>query len=125
MNALELLDACRLLALASGSEPFSARFAVQPLLAVLLGLRDAKLDVASGAPPYVFGLLCGRGSRQERLAEGAKAVAKPFGVAVVLDGIVQFLVDGRVGVVAAIGTGLLLIGVPYVLARGLGNRALR
>lgn len=125
MGVSVLLETTWTLVLASERGPFSARFVIQPLLALLLGLRDAKLDVAAGAPPYVIGLLRSPGDRRERLKEGAIAVAKPFAVSVVLDAIVQWLVAGRVGVLAAFGTGLLLIGVPYVLARGLGNRALR
>ncbi len=125
MNVSMLMEACWTLVPSSERGPFSARFVVQPLLAILLGLRDAKLDAAAGAPPYVIGLLRSPGGRLERLKEGARAVAKAFAVAVVIDAIVQWLVDGRVGVVSAIATGLLLIGVPYILARGLGNRALR
>ena len=76
--------------------PFSFRFVVQPLLAILLGLRDAKLDARAGSRPFLLSLLRGRLDRRERLKEGLRAIAVPFAVAILLDGVVQLLVDGWV-----------------------------
>lgn len=105
------------------NEPFSFRFVVQPALALLLGLRDARLDAAAGKPPYFLSLFVAREQRRDRLREGVRAIAIPLVIAVGLDSVVQYLVAGRVHLWHAVVIGALLIAVPYVGARGLGNRA--
>ncbi|MHB8878321.1 MAG: hypothetical protein ACYC8T_31885 [Myxococcaceae bacterium] len=102
--------------------PFEFRFMVQPLMAILLGLRDAKRDSTAGLPPYALSLLTVRASRKTLLQQGLKTVAAPLGIAIVLDGVVQFLVARHVEVWKAVVVGVLLIGLPYILSRGMGNR---
>ncbi|WP_373044434.1 hypothetical protein [Vulgatibacter sp.] len=110
--------------LAQANEPFSFRFVVQPIMALLLGLRDARLDAKAGSRPYLLSLFERGQPARTRLKEGMRAVALPFAIAVVLDGVVQLLAGDRVRLWHAVVIGILLIGLPYVLARGLGNRAL-
>jgi hypothetical protein len=104
--------------------PGHLRFLIQPLLAILLGLRDARHDAALGREPYLFALIL-RPGRAARFVEGLKTFAKLLTVAVLLDALVQFVTLGDVWVWAALVTGLFLIAFPYSAARGLGNRALR
>ena len=109
------------LASAQANEPLSLRYIVQPTIAILLGLRDARLDVRAGKRPYFLSLFEGGTIHRDRLGEGARAVAVPFVVAVVMDAIVQVLVDGRFRLWHALVFGSLLIAVPYVAARGIGG----
>ena len=65
-----------------------------------------------------------RGLRARLAREALGRVAVPFTLATVLDGVVQWMVEGRVVVLEAVGVGALLVALPYVLARGLSNRLL-
>lgn len=103
--------------------PGSFRFIIQPLVAILVGLRDAKLDVAAGKPPFVLSLFQSRGWRN--IALGAlKQIALPLAVAIVLDGVLQFVIFGNVRLYRAVIVGTALIAFPYSLSRGLFNRVI-
>jgi len=103
----------------------SLRFIIQPITATLLGIRAGRQDGRSGAPPYFALLLTDRENRRAALAEGAKHLSKVFVIAVVFDAILQFAAYGSVRPGWAITVGMLLAGVPYILARGLANRVMR
>ncbi len=103
-------------------DPLSFRYFVQPLLAILLGFREGRRDAAEGRPPYAMSLLTGRHHRREWLRQGLSSVALPLSVAIVLDGLVQWMVAQRVLLWQAVLTGIVLIGLPYILSRGLSNR---
>jgi len=102
--------------------PFSLRFVLQPLLALLLGTRDGIRDAREGRPPFGLSLFQGRLPRRALLREALRAVAVPLCVAVLLDLGVQALVLPRALVGRAVGVGGLLVAFPYVLARGLSCR---
>ena len=97
----------------------SLRFILQPITAIILGIRAGRHDGRSGAPPYFALLLTDRENRRAALAEGAKHLSKVFVVAVVFDAILQFAAYGSVRPGWAVAVGLLLAGVPYILPRGL------
>jgi hypothetical protein len=103
----------------------SLRFIVQPITATLLGIRAGRRDASSEAPPYFALLLTGGENRRAALAEGAKHLSKVFIVAVVFDAIIQFAAYGSIRPGWAITVGILLAGIPYILARGLTNRVIR
>ena len=103
----------------------SLRFIIQPITATLLGIRAGRRDRRAGAPPYFVLLLTDRENRRAALAEGAKHLSKVFVIAVVFDAILQFAAYGSVRPGWAITVGMLLAGVPYILARGLANRVMR
>ena len=111
--------------LAPADAPFSLRFLVQPLLALLLGTRDGIRDGREGRPPYAWSLLTGRLPRRALLHEALRTVALPLGVAVLLDLLVQGLVMPPARLWHAVLVGGLLVGVPYGLARGGACRAWR
>jgi len=114
-----------LLALLLGaSKPLSFRYVIQPALAIVLGLRDARADERAGRPPYLLSVLRGRGHRRERLRNGARVIAVPFTIAVAIDLLVQALIGRRIHLWEGVVVGCLLIAVPYVVARALGNRAI-
>jgi hypothetical protein len=102
--------------------PFHMRVIVQPLVALLLGLRDGRLDAKAGTPPYLYDLIFAPAHRRPRLRRGLASLAKPLAVGVILDVIVQFTYLDSVSLPGALLVGGLLVGVPYMLARGASNR---
>jgi hypothetical protein len=110
------------LLLADAQATFSRRFVIQPLMAIFLGLRDGKRDADSGHPPYILSLLMHPPSRKSLLVHGLKNIALPLSIGVVLDGIVQLLVASHIELWRAVTVGSLLVALPYMLSRALGNR---
>src|SRR6266536_2893375 len=89
--------------------PFRFRLIVQPLVALLLGLRDGRLDAKTGTPPYLYELIFVPALRQARLKSGLTAIAKPLAVAVIIDAVVQFTFLDSLNILAALLIGALLI----------------
>ena len=102
--------------------PGTFRFVVQPVLAILLGVRDGRNDAKSGVPPFLYTLLFGSGERAATFKAGVGAVALPLIIAVALDSILQVYIFGVWRLQWALIVGLCLVGIPYVLSRGIMNR---
>jgi hypothetical protein len=105
--------------------PFPARFVLQPLAAIILGIRDGITDAKLGRPPFVIALLFAKDGaipRNELLKLSLKRIFAPLAIGIVIDMIVQWYLFHRVIITAAILVGGLLVGVPYAAARGLTNR---
>lgn len=105
--------------------PGRFRFILQPLVAILLGIRDGRLDAKAGRRPYVIAALFVREGRKDALLSGIKTFSKPFVVSVILDVIFQFYLFHHVRFWSAVVVGTLLIALPYSIARGLTNRFTR
>jgi hypothetical protein len=106
------------------SGPGHLRFIIQPIVAILLGLKAARLDVKAGRAPFILSLF--RSANRRQIAEQAlKQIAVPLAVATSLDAVLQYVIFGRVKVLSAFIIGAVLIAFPYALSRALGNRALR
>ncbi len=103
--------------------PANLRFIVQPILAILLGIRDGRRDARLGAVPFVWRVFTQPAERRSMLGAALKAITVPLVIGVILDGVVQYLLFGRVRVVLALLVGALLVGFPYSASRGLANRA--
>lgn len=104
------------------SGPGWLRFIVQPVIAILLGIRDGRRDAVAGRPAFLISVFFGRGARLESLKSGVKSFIKPFVISVLLDIVVQLLIFQDVRIWSALLVGTLLIALPYSLARGLANR---
>lgn len=102
--------------------PMSLRFVFQPLVAVLLGIRDGAMDAKAGEPPFIIDLIVDRDNRRTKLAEVLKSLSKTIIIATVFDMIAQYLIFDQVRVIPAIVVGVFLLSVPYSLARGITNR---
>jgi hypothetical protein len=102
--------------------PFHFRLIVQPLVALLLGFRDGRLDAKVGTPPYLYDLVFRTADRRGLLQQALDSIWKPLLVGIILDAIVQFTFLDSVSIPGALLIGGLLVGVPYVLARGGANR---
>jgi hypothetical protein len=113
----------RLTAMLTGPGRF--RFIVQPIVAILLGIRDGRSDARAGRRAYVISIFFVREGRGEALKSGVKAFIKPFVLSVVLDAVVQFYLFRNVRLWSALLVGTLLIALPYSVARGLTNRILQ
>lgn len=102
----------------------SLRFVFQPLVAVLLGIRDGAMDAKAGEPPFIIDLIFNRDDRGAKLSGVLKSLSKTIVVATVFDMIAQYLIFDQVRVIPAIVVGVFLLSVPYSLARGITNRIL-
>jgi hypothetical protein len=98
------------------------RLIVQPVLAIALGIRDGLQDAARGHPAYFIGLLFHPECRKEMFSTMLANLFKPFVLGVILDFILQYFIFHRAWLIPALLAGLLLIALPYSIARGLTNR---
>ncbi len=106
------------------SGPGTLRFVLQPLIAILLGIRDGRNDAKAGTPPYLYRLLADSGNRGVAFKGGLRAIITPLIIAVVLDSILQIIIFDVLRLQWALVVGLCLVGIPYVLVRGISNRVL-
>lgn len=102
--------------------PFSFRFIVQPVMAIILGVRDGLMDLKAGSPPYFYYFLSHPELREKLALSASASVVIPIVIGIILDGIVQYLMFNRIYPMQALLVGSFVIAVPYILARGLSNR---
>jgi hypothetical protein len=105
--------------------PGRFRFLLQPVVAVVLGVRGGVADAAAGTPPYLFGLLFGTGARRELLRSALAAIRNLLAAGIVMDLVFQLVLYGAVHPGAALVVGPIFICAPYALARALANRVAR
>lgn len=104
------------------SGPGHVRLIIQPVVAIVLGIRDGLADSRTGDPPYLVGMIFHPELRRQLLYRTVEHILKPFVIGVAIDLILQYFIFQRVRLVPAVIVGLLLIGLPYALARGITNR---
>lgn len=102
--------------------PFHFRFILQPLVAIILGIRDGKTDAELNRPPYIFEIFSNKSERKDNLKNAIQSILKPLLIGIILDAIVQFNLFHSVRLWGAVLVGGLLVGLPYALARGIRNR---
>ena len=102
--------------------PMSFRFILQPLMAVLLGMRDGKLDAKAGTPPFIFDLIFNPEHRKKDFASAIKSLLKPMIIGFVIDLIAQYLIFQHIRLIPALIVGVGVIALPYALSRGVTNR---
>jgi hypothetical protein len=105
--------------------PFAFRLAVQPMVALLLAVRDGVQDAKTGRSPYFWSVLHDPPERARRVREALRATAKVGGLAVALDVVYQLNVRGWVYPGEALGIALLLALFPYSAMRGPVDRIAR
>jgi hypothetical protein len=101
------------------------RFILQPLLAILLGVRGGMADAKVGNPPYLFGLLFAAGQRRELLRSAGEAIGILLAMGIIFDVVFQLVLYREVHPGAALLIGPILICTPYALSRALTNRLAR
>jgi hypothetical protein len=102
---------------------FQIRLVLQPLLAVLLGLRFGIRDAKAGRPPIIKDIARSKGHRGSRFTEAARDAIVPLLVAFIIDSILQQIINGRIRPLAAVIVGGLLVFLPFLITRALANRA--
>jgi hypothetical protein len=102
--------------------PGRMRFILQPVLAILLGVRGGLADARAGNPPYLFGLLFHAGRRRELVRSGVAAISTLLAMGIILDVVFQWVLYRAVHPGAALVVGPILICIPYALSRALTNR---
>jgi hypothetical protein len=97
--------------------PFSFRFVLQPIVAIVLGVRDGIRDGRQGRPSFLLDFCRNPQRRKPHLQQVSRRLLLPLTVAIVLDGFVQFLLFGWIRVSGAVTAGPVLMGLPYIIAR--------
>lgn len=101
---------------------FQIRLILQPLVALLLGIRFGLRDAKQGKEPFLLRVVEPTHDRWSALKQGLRDAIIPLCVAFVIDGILQRMLLGRVRPLAAVIVGALLVFLPFVIARGTSNR---
>ncbi len=104
------------------SGPGRFRFIMQPILAIVLGLRGGLADAKAGNPPYLYGLVFAHERRKELVRSGASAICNLLAMGIVLDVVFQLVLYREVHPAPALLIGPILICFPYVASRALTNR---
>jgi hypothetical protein len=102
--------------------PMHFRLILQPLVAIALGIRDGLKDARAGRPPFITDLIVRPEGRKRQLKQALQSLIKPLIIAIVLDAVAQYLMFRTIYPGAAVFVGVVVMGVPYSLARGLTNR---
>lgn len=102
--------------------PVAFRFILQPLMALIVAVRDGLIDARIGRSPYGWTVLRNPQQRLLLLREGLNATARIIALGIAMDAVYQALVLERFYPAEAIIVALLLAWVPYVLFRGIVTR---
>lgn len=105
--------------------PGQFRFVLQPLMAIILGVRSGVKDARAGLPPFLWALLFRADYRKRMWRDALETVRDLIVVAILLDIAAQALIFREIRPGAALIIGPPLILLPYALARGLSNRIAR
>jgi hypothetical protein len=105
--------------------PLRFRFALQPLMAILLALRAGVRDAREGRSPFLWALATHHGHRTERLSRGWADVRNLFVAAILMDLAYQLAVNDRIYVLQSVLVATSLALVPYLLLCGIFNRIAR
>ena len=105
--------------------PGKARFIVQPLVAIAIGIRDGIADAKQDKSPYLIRILFKGEHKLDVLKTSLRRIAVPLTIGIVLDMILQWVMFQTVFLLPAIMAGTILIALPYSIARGLSNRIAR
>jgi hypothetical protein len=105
--------------------PGRFRFILQPLMAIVLGIRSGLADARVGNPPYLYGVFFHSDRRSELLRSGLETVVNLLLMGILMDAVFQWFILGVSYPGAALVVGPVLIMGPYALARALSNRIAR
>lgn len=102
--------------------PFHFRLIIQPLVALLIGIRDGHADALHKRPPILIHLITQKKQSIKNFRLSLISIQKPLLVGIVLDAIVQYYLFNSLRLLGAILVGIILVAMPYLLARGIFNR---
>ena len=101
------------------------RVVLQPVVAMMLAVRDGLKDARIGRTPYFWAILTNREERGPRLREGLHATIRVIVLALAMDVIYQVLSFGAFYPVEAAIVVFVLAFAPYLLIRGPAARIAR
>lgn len=102
--------------------PMSFRFIIQPIVAVILGIRDGRLDAKAGTPPFIYNVIFKKEHYRSQFRNALHSLLTPVIVGMILDAIAQYLIFKHIRPLPALLVGTFIMGVPYSLSRGISNR---
>jgi hypothetical protein len=105
--------------------PLHFRLILQPVMAMVFAVIDGRKDAKTGKPPYFWSLVTAPEHRREMVKDGWKSVGKIFILALILDGVYQYIVQHFIYPGEAIIVSFLLAILPYLILRGLVTRIAR
>jgi hypothetical protein len=95
------------------------RLILQPAMAIFLGIRLGMADARAGHPPFLKRLFQADADRMQVFKRSLREAIIPLTLALVLDGIIQYMTLGWVRPVAAALVGAILVWIPFVVTRAL------
>ncbi len=101
---------------------FQFRLIIQPLAAILLGIKVGIRDARAGDQPFFKALLSSKGERGQLLGKAVRDALIPLAIAFIIDSILQRLINGRIHPLQSVIVGGLLVFLPFVIVRALTNR---
>jgi len=105
--------------------PGRFRFGLQPLIAIVLGVRSGLADARTGLPPYLYGVLFHRAARGLLLRSGLITIMNLLLMGILVDSVCQWLILGISYPGPALIVGPVLVVGPYSISRALTNRLAR
>ncbi|MBP7526384.1 MAG: hypothetical protein KA801_00565 [Syntrophorhabdaceae bacterium] len=107
------------------SGPMKFRLILQPLMAIIFGVRSGLRDAKEGRPAYFWAIFTDPRNRKEMLQDGWKSVGRIFVLAIIIDAIYQIIELHWFYPLEAFIVAIVLAIIPYLLIRGPVNRAAR
>ncbi len=104
------------------SGPMKFRIVLQPIMATYFAIRSGLRDARSGADPYFWSFLIGRGHRFDLIKDGWESVGRVVILSAVLDLVYQYFVQSSIHLRAALIVAVVLAVLPYVIVRGIVTR---
>jgi hypothetical protein len=104
------------------SGPMKFRIVLQPIMATYFAIRSGWRDAKSGADPYFWSFLIGRGRRLNLIKDGWESVGRVVLLSAGLDLVYQYFVQDSIHLRAAIIVAIALAVLPYVIVRGIATR---
>lgn len=102
--------------------PLTLRLILQPAMAAIFAIRSGIRDGREGRRPYLATLISDPEHRGKLVREGWKDVGKIFVIAMVLDGVYQFIEIHTIRPLQLVLVPVFLALIPYVLLRGPASR---
>jgi hypothetical protein len=103
--------------------PGHLRFIIQPAVAILLGLRDGRIDSHAGRRPVDLDLHSKHGREYwAALSKTLRRIVVPLCLAIILSLVFQYVIHKVSRLLPAVTFATFLVALPYLIARGIGNR---
>jgi hypothetical protein len=102
--------------------PLGFRFILQPTVAILLAIRDGRIDAQLKKAPFLFDSITNPTHRRTNIRSALRSILTSIIVGIITDAIAQHLIFHQVRIVSAVFVGCIVISLPYLIMRGLTNR---